>query len=242
MPVHRGRRGAYTIRSRRRGRRSAPARSPPLLLHGPGLQYFHSRHDLHPATLTASAAHGPTAPGDLFVGLFSAPFQLGPGQPGARDLRHERAADLVPPDAPTGRSRSTCASQQYQGKPVLTWWQGYVTRASAAARAGSSTPPTARSRPCGRQRLRRRSARVQAHAAGHRADRRRTTRSSATSPPSAAQARRRARRGRAGDRHRDRLVLCEWHSLDHVALERLVQPAPTVAAIRTTTSTSTRST
>ncbi len=125
LPVHRGHLGAYTIRIATQGPPIDPTRSPPLLLHGPSLQYFHSRHDLHPATLTASGAHGPTAPGDLFVGLFSAPFQLGPGEPGAAIFDTNGRLIWFHP-VPDGQDALDVRVQQYQGKPVLTWWQGFV--------------------------------------------------------------------------------------------------------------------
>lgn len=126
LPIHDGRLGAYTIRVATQGPPlGPPARAPPPLLHGPGLQYFHSRHDLHPATLTASPAHGPTAPGDLFVGLFSAPFQIGPGQVGPAIFDTNGRLIWFHP-LPAGQVALDVRVQRYQGQPVLTWWQGFV--------------------------------------------------------------------------------------------------------------------
>jgi len=126
LPIHLGRLGAYTIEIATQGPPISPLpRSPPLLLHGPGLQYFHSRHDLHPAMLTASAAHGPTAPGDLFVGLFAAPFQVGRGQIGPAIFDTNARLIWFHP-LPAGQTALDVKVQQYQGKPVLTWWQGFV--------------------------------------------------------------------------------------------------------------------
>jgi len=126
LPIHLGHLGAYTIEIAMQGPPiRPPGGRPPLLLHGPGLQYFHSRHDLHPATLTASAAHGPTAPGDLFVGLFSAPFQVGPGQVGPAIFDTNGRLIWFHP-LPTGQVALDVKVQQYAGKPVLTWWQGFV--------------------------------------------------------------------------------------------------------------------
>jgi len=126
LPIHLGHLGAYTIKVATQGPPIRPsAGSPPLLLHGPGLQYFHSRHDLHPATLTVSAAHGPTAPGDLFVGLFSAPFQVGPGQVGPAIFDTNGRLVWFHP-LPAGQVALDVKVQQYAGKPVLTWWQGFV--------------------------------------------------------------------------------------------------------------------
>lgn len=126
LPVHLGRLGAYTIRIATQGPPiRPPAASPPLILHGPGLQYFHSRHDLRPATLTASAAQGPTAPGDLFVGLFPAPFQTGPGQNGPAIFDTDARLIWFHP-LPAGQVALDVKVQQYEGEPVLTWWQGFV--------------------------------------------------------------------------------------------------------------------
>lgn len=126
LPVHLGRLGAYTIKIATQGPPiRPPAQNPPLLLHGPGLQYFHSRHDLHPATLTAAAAHGATAPGDLFVGLFAAPFQAGTGQVGPAIFDTDARLIWFHP-LPAGQVALDVKVQQYQGKPVLTWWQGFV--------------------------------------------------------------------------------------------------------------------
>ncbi|HEX4805650.1 MAG TPA: arylsulfotransferase family protein [Conexibacter sp.] len=126
LPVHLGHLGAYTIRIATQGPPIRPvARNPPLLLRGPGLQWFHSRHDLTAATLTASRARGATAPGDLFTGLFSAPFQLGPGKPGPAIFDTNGRLIWFHP-VPHGQVALDVKVQQYQGKPVLTWWQGFV--------------------------------------------------------------------------------------------------------------------
>ncbi|HXE44075.1 MAG TPA: arylsulfotransferase family protein [Conexibacter sp.] len=126
LPIHLGHAGAYSIRIATQGPPIRPLpRDPPLLLHGPGLQYFHSRHDLHPATLTASAAHGATAPGDLFVGLFAAPFQTGPGQIGPAIFDANARLVWFHPLRP-GQVALDVKVQQYGGKAALTWWQGYV--------------------------------------------------------------------------------------------------------------------
>ncbi len=126
LPIHLGRRGAYSIAIATQGPPIRPvAGNRPLLLHGSGLQWFHSRHDLTAAALTASPARGATAPGDLFVGLFSAPFQLGPGKPGPAVFDTNGRLIWFHP-LPTGQVALDVKVQQYQGKPVLTWWQGFV--------------------------------------------------------------------------------------------------------------------
>ncbi len=80
-------------------------------------QHFITRTDLQPPMVTITADSGAQAPGDLFLAPYAGPGQHGPmildgmGRllwfeplPG-----HARAADL--------------RVQQYEGRPVLTWWQ-----------------------------------------------------------------------------------------------------------------------
>ncbi|HEX5146858.1 MAG TPA: arylsulfotransferase family protein, partial [Conexibacter sp.] len=102
-----------------------PARQPPLRLTGAGLVRPHSRHDLVAPLVHASAPHGRTAPGDLFLGVFDAPGELGPGQHGP--MITDAAGGLVwfhP--LPAGDTALDVREQQYGGQPVLTWWQGFV--------------------------------------------------------------------------------------------------------------------
>ena len=245
LPIHRGRLGAYGIRIATQGPPLRPLpHAPPLLLHGAGLQYFHSRHDLHPATLTASAAHGPTAPGDLFVGLFSAPFQVGPGQQGPAIFDTNGRLIWFNP-VPTGQVALDVRVQRYQGQPVLTWWQGFVNVGGwASARAQIfDTSYRQIAHGVGRQRLQGRPARVQAHLARHGAGRGREPRSSATSRRShGAKRRGRARLGRAGDRREDRPGALRVAQPRPRRGPRLVQRrAGRRRPRRTTTSTSTRS-
>ena len=82
--------------------------------------HFHSRKDIFPDAVTVDR-HGATAPGYLFV----AP-QYGPVQDGPEIL--DSNGNVVWFKAMTGdASASDVRIQTYQGKPVLTWWQGYVT-------------------------------------------------------------------------------------------------------------------
>lgn len=77
-------------------------------------------------TLTPSAVHITTpaksgaSPGDLFL----APYQ-GAGTPGP--MITDQSGNLIwfhP--LPAGESSTSLKLQQYQGKPVLTWWQGRI--------------------------------------------------------------------------------------------------------------------
>jgi len=126
LPVHGGHGGAFTIRVAVQAAPIRPApHAPPLLLHGSGIQRFHSRHDLIPGRLTASAAHGATAPGDLFVGEFSAPFQVGPGQHGPMIFDTNGRLIWFHPVAPADVALDVRA-QRYRGRPVVTWWEGFT--------------------------------------------------------------------------------------------------------------------
>jgi hypothetical protein len=85
------------------------------------VQSFHSRPELKPPAVTVTAQSSAVAPGDLFL----APY-LGPGQAGPMIL--EPSGDLVwfDPLAPN-TSAADLEVQEYEGKPALTWWQGDVT-------------------------------------------------------------------------------------------------------------------
>ena len=114
------------------------------------------------------AAKPGASPGDLFL----APYQ-GDGTAGPMIAEQNGRLVWFHP-LPAGRRRRTSRVQQYEGKPVLAWWQGRVLeigfgqgedviyntsyRQIATIRAG--------------QRLPRRPARDPADAAGHRLDRR----------------------------------------------------------------------
>jgi len=84
------------------------------------VQRFHSRPELEPPALVVTARSPQASPGDLF----SAPYS-GPGQAGA--MIFDEAGNVVwfnP--APRGDEATNLQVQQLDGKPVLTWWQGYV--------------------------------------------------------------------------------------------------------------------
>jgi hypothetical protein len=84
-----------------------------------GVWAFHSRPELSPAAVevTATQAHGDTAPGYVFVAL-----KEGTGEHGLMII--DEQGQLVW----YGKYRSArdFKMKYYQGKPVLTWWEGKV--------------------------------------------------------------------------------------------------------------------
>jgi Arylsulfotransferase (ASST) len=80
-------------------------------------QHFVSRPDLQPPAVAVTTNSAPQAPGDLFL----APY-AGPGQYGPMVLDDE--GKLIWFKAiPSGARAADLRVQQYQGQPVLTWWQ-----------------------------------------------------------------------------------------------------------------------
>jgi hypothetical protein len=87
-----------------------------------GLRRFHSRPDLKaPAVHVSTPAGSSAAPGDIFVAVYAS--GNGPGGP----MIFEDDGQLVW-FKPLGTkvSAANLQLQQYESKPVLTWWQGYV--------------------------------------------------------------------------------------------------------------------
>lgn len=85
------------------------------------IQHYSSAPSLTPSTvhITTPAKPG-AAPGDLFL----APYQ-GLGTPGTMIAEQNGALVWFRP-LPAGDSASNFQVQQYEGKPVLTWWQGRI--------------------------------------------------------------------------------------------------------------------
>jgi hypothetical protein len=89
---------------------SAPAPSPREY------QSFHSRPDLRPPTVTMS--HGvQTASGDVFLAPYSGIGQYGPM------ILNPHGGLIWFQRIPAGARAADFRVQQYEGKPVLTWWQ-----------------------------------------------------------------------------------------------------------------------
>ena len=163
---------------------------------------FVSRPDLKPAALTVDKL--PTkaaAPGDLFI----AP-QAGPVRNGAELLGPYGGLLWFYP-APKGTYVTDFREQTYQGKPVLTWWQGNVNVSGVGHGEDEiyNTSYQPRGDRQGGQRARLRSARVPAHPAGHRVRHGLSAGDGGRVEHQARlQARDRVRRRRPGDRHQDR--------------------------------------
>ncbi len=83
-------------------------------------QHFHSRPDLEPPTVAVTANTPQAAPGYLFATPYSGPGQDGP-------MIFDNAGQLVWFDPlPNGTEATNLQVQQLGGRPVLTWWQGYI--------------------------------------------------------------------------------------------------------------------
>ncbi len=83
-------------------------------------QHFHSRPELEPPELVITASSPQAAPGDLFSAPYSGPGQNGP-------MIFDQAGNVVwfnP--VPAGDAATNLQVQQLNGKPVLTYWQGYI--------------------------------------------------------------------------------------------------------------------
>src|SRR5271170_4629556 len=85
------------------------------------VQVFHSRPDLRPPTVTVTASSPAVAPGDEFVAPYS-----GPGQSGPMILDPDGGL-LWFKSLPTHTAATNLRVQEYAGKPVLTWWQGDIS-------------------------------------------------------------------------------------------------------------------
>jgi Arylsulfotransferase (ASST) len=88
------------------------------------IQHYISAPTLTPSTVKITTAAKPGAsPGDLFL----APYQ-GAGSPGP--MISEQNGSLVwSHPLPAGEDSTNFQVQQYEGKPVLTWWQGRILEA-----------------------------------------------------------------------------------------------------------------
>ena len=85
------------------------------------VQSFRSRPDLRPPLVTVTAQSPAVAPGEEFV----APY-TGPGQAGPMILDQSGGLVWFKP-LPRNTSATNFRVQEYQGKPVLTWWQGDIS-------------------------------------------------------------------------------------------------------------------
>jgi hypothetical protein len=84
------------------------------------LDVFHSRPELHVPVITVGADSSQQSPGDIFVAPYSGVGQDGP-------MIFESSGNLVWFDPlPANTEATNLQVQSYEGKPVLTWWQGYI--------------------------------------------------------------------------------------------------------------------
>jgi hypothetical protein len=84
------------------------------------MQHFHSRPELEPPALMVTQRSSQASPGDLFAAPYSGPGASGP-------MIFEESGNLVwfhP--LPKGTEATNLQVQQYDGQPVLTWWQGRI--------------------------------------------------------------------------------------------------------------------
>jgi Arylsulfotransferase (ASST) len=81
---------------------------------------FHSRPELHVPRVTVDVNSPAQAPGDIFLAPYSGVGQDGP-------MIFESSGNLVWFDPlPANTEATNLQVQSYEGKPVLTWWQGYI--------------------------------------------------------------------------------------------------------------------
>jgi hypothetical protein len=91
-----------------------------------GVQHFHSRPDLLPASITVTKNTAPAGLGDIFL----AP-QFGPVQDGPMVLdRHGNLVWFDPTPIASNILTTDFRVQQLGDQPVLTWWQGYTNHGS----------------------------------------------------------------------------------------------------------------
>ncbi|HST55162.1 MAG TPA: arylsulfotransferase family protein [Solirubrobacteraceae bacterium] len=84
------------------------------------IQHFHSRADLQPPTISVTANSPQATPGYVFATPYSGPGQDGP-------MIFDNAGKLVWFNPlPRGTEATDLQVQQLDGKPVLSWWQGYI--------------------------------------------------------------------------------------------------------------------
>ena len=83
-------------------------------------QHFHSRTDLEPPGVVVSTHSASSAPGYVFT----APYN-GPGQAGPMIFDNSGSVVWFDPLAPEVEA-ANLQVQELGGKPVLSWWQGYI--------------------------------------------------------------------------------------------------------------------
>jgi hypothetical protein len=83
-------------------------------------QHFESRPELKAPVVVVTAQAAGATPGDLFAAPYNGPGPSGP-------MIFEGNGNLVWFDPlPANTEATNLQVQQYEGKPVLTWWQGHI--------------------------------------------------------------------------------------------------------------------
>jgi hypothetical protein len=85
------------------------------------IERFRSRPDLAPAAITIDKNSRHTGPGDIFLDPEAGPLQDGPM------IRDWRGRLVWFRRVPKNQNVCDFRTQRLYGKPVLTWWQGYVS-------------------------------------------------------------------------------------------------------------------
>ena len=85
------------------------------------VQSFRSRPDLQPPMVTVTASSPAVAAGDEFVAPYTGPGEAGP-------MILDQSGGLVWfKQLPVHTSATNFKVQEYEGRPVLTWWQGDIS-------------------------------------------------------------------------------------------------------------------
>jgi len=89
-----------------------------------GVQHFHSRPDLEPASITVSRNSSTAYGGDIFLTPQYGPVQNGP-------MLLDPSGNLIWfQPLPANQLATDFRVQTLNGQPVLTWWQGYTNNGS----------------------------------------------------------------------------------------------------------------
>jgi hypothetical protein len=81
------------------------------------LQHFVSRPDLHPPAVAVTTSTGAQTPGDIFLAPYAGPGQYGPM------ILDGNGRLLWFKAVPSGARAADLRVQEYEGRPVLSWWQ-----------------------------------------------------------------------------------------------------------------------
>ncbi|HKH11147.1 MAG TPA: arylsulfotransferase family protein [Rubrobacter sp.] len=92
-----------------------------------GAWAFRSRPDLVPPAVSIARRSERTAPGYVFVAPKNGPGETGPGQRGPMIVDNEGRPVWFRPLREDGVDAMDFKVQRYEGRPVLTWWQGLHT-------------------------------------------------------------------------------------------------------------------